>query len=67
MKKKHKNMLLLILLLLCISVVFRDFYVIAIQPWITHKSAGWTWFGFITFIAAFKSSLNITSYFVEKL
>lgn len=67
MKRKYKNMILLIILILCICIVIYDFYIISIQPWITHESAGWTWFGFITFIIAAASGLSIISYFIKEI
>lgn len=67
MKRKHKNILLLIILIICTIVVSHDLYIIVIQPWITHKTAGWTWFGFITFIIAAISGLSIISYFIKEI
>lgn len=67
LKKKHKNMILLIILILCICFVIHDFYMIAIKPWITHETAGWTYFGFITFIIAAASGLLIIDYFIKEI
>lgn len=66
MKRKYKNILLLIILIICTIVASHDLYIIVIQPWITHKTAGWTWFGFITFIIALASGLSIVDYFIKE-
>lgn len=66
-KIKWKNVALLIALLLCAILVIHDIYIIIIQPWINGKMAGWTWFGFGTFILAFVIGGTIIDYFNDEI
>ena len=65
MKEILKNMLLILVATLCFYIVLHDLYIILILPWFESSSAGWTWFGFITFITSFYMILKIISYFVN--
>lgn len=53
MKRKlnKTNLMLLILFVLCLTIIVSDLAVITISTLLGH-TAGWTWFGFITFMAA---------------
>lgn len=62
MKRKYKTIILLMILIVCIGIVSHDVYLIVLQPWITHETVGWTWFGFITFVIALLSSIKIIDY-----
>lgn len=64
---KWGNIGLLIVLLFCIGLVAHDIYMIAIQPWINGKMAGWTWFGFGTFILAIFVGGTIIEYFIDEI
>ena len=66
-KIKWKNVALLIALLLCAILVIHDVYIIIIQPWINGKMAGWTWFGFGTFILAVAIGGAIIEYFDDEI
>ena len=65
MKEILKNILLILVATLCFYIVLHDLYIILILPWFGSGSAGWTWFGFITFITSFYMILQIISYFVN--
>lgn len=67
LKIKWGNLGLMCILIICLIVVLHDLYVIFIQPWITGISAGWTWFGFITFILAFFTGGAIIDYFIDEI
>lgn len=66
-KIKWKNVVLLTTLLLCAILVIHDLYIIVIQPWINGKMAGWTWFGFGTFILAFVIGGAIIDYLNDEI
>ncbi len=66
-KIKWKNVALLIALVVCAVLIIHDIYLIAIQPWINGKMAGWTWFGFGTFILAFVVGGAIIDYFNDEI
>lgn len=52
MKKINKNnLVILIVFILSATLIISDFLVITISTILGH-TAGWTWFGFITFMAA---------------
>lgn len=53
MKKKLNvnNLLLIIVFVISILVIVSDFLIITISTFM-GKTAGWTWFGFITFMAS---------------
>mgnify|MGYP004511571229 CR=1 FL=1 len=61
-KIKWKNVLLLMLLLLCAYVVAHDVFMLTVYPLVTDKYVGWTWFGFATFIMAFALGGVIVEY-----
>ena len=61
-KIKWKNVLLLMLLLLCSYVVAHDVFMLTVYPLVTDKYVGWTWFGFATFIMAFALGGVIVEY-----
>lgn len=65
-KINKKNVILLMLLLICTALVIHDLYFILIQPIINGQSAGWTYFGFITFILAIFLGGNIIDYFIDE-
>lgn len=66
-KIKWKNVLLLMLLLLCAYVVAHDVFMLTVYPLVTDKYVGWTWFGFATFIMAFSLGGVIVEYIDEEI
>lgn len=66
-KKIYKNILLLMILILCTIIVIHDLYLIVIKPWVTGDTCGWTFFGFITFILAIYIGGYIIEYFIKKI
>lgn len=66
-KIKWKNVVLLTTLLLCAILVIHDLYIIVIQPCINGKMAGWTWFGFGTFILVFVIGGAIIDYLNDEI
>lgn len=41
-----------IILIICASIIIHDLFMLSVYPLITGKTAGWTWFGFITFMTS---------------
>lgn len=54
---------LAIVFIFCAYIVLHDLYMLTIYSWITGKMAGWTWYGFITFILACMTISVIWDYF----
>lgn len=68
MKKKNiKNILLILVLLVCAMVVFHDLYLLIIYPLLTTNLVGFTWFGFLTFLIAIITGSLIIDYFIGVL
>ncbi len=65
LKIKWKNIALLLILLVCAGLVIHDVYMLTIYSWITGRMAGWTWFGFLTFLLAFAIGGEILEYIIE--
>ena len=65
LKIKWKNIALLLILLVCAGLVIHDVYMLTIYSWITGRIAGWTWFGFLTFLLAFAIGGEILEYIIE--
>ncbi len=65
LKIKWKNIALLIVLLMCAYIVGHDLFMLTIYSWITGRMAGWTWFGFLTFLLAFAIGGEILEYIIE--
>lgn len=61
-KLKWKNILLLVVLIACISLIIHDIYMNTIYTFISGRIVGWTWFGFLTYIMAFVVSDEIIKY-----
>ncbi len=66
LKIKWKNIALLIVLLMCAYIVGHDLFMLTIYSWITGRMAGWTWFGFLTFLLAFAIGGEIVEYFIDE-
>lgn len=67
MKKiKWKNMALLIILMVCISVILKDMYMLTIYSSITGKLMGLSFIGIIELIACVLVGIKIIEYFDEK-
>ena len=66
LKIKWKNIALLLILLVCAGLVIHDVYMLTIYSWITGRMAGWTWFGFLTFLLAFAIGGEIVEYFIDE-
>lgn len=66
LKIKWNNIALLLILLVCALVVIHDVYMLTIYSWITGRMAGWTWFGFATFLLAFWIGGEILEYIIEE-
>lgn len=52
LKFKWKNLLKIMILTACFSVVVHDLYMLTIYSWINHVSTTWTAFGGLTFLFA---------------
>lgn len=66
-KINWENIILLVILIGCVSVVLHDLYVITILPWFNGDVLGWTWFGLFTFIIALIFAINIFDYFLVEI
>ncbi len=63
MKIKWNNLFKLIILLICISTIIHDLYVLTVYSWINSITVSWTSFGLLTFV------LNglLSEYLIEDL
>ena len=50
LKIKWKNVIKSLILLISVSFMLHDVYLLTISSWFTGKLYSFTWFGFITFI-----------------
>lgn len=66
-KIKWKNLFKFILLLLCISVIVHDFYMLSIYSIIHKVTVTWSWYGLLTFVlSGFLSEYLFDDLFNEK-
>lgn len=65
MKFNFKNLFLIFIGASCSFIIIHDLYIILISPWFGSSNAGWTWFGFITFLLALYAVIKIISYFIN--
>lgn len=64
MKKiKWKNLFKLVILLICISTIFHDLYMLTIHSWTNSTTVNWTSFGLLTFVL----SGLLSEYLIEDL
>lgn len=64
MKKiKWKNLFKLVILLICISTILHDLYMLTIHSWINSITVNWTSFGLLTFVL----SGLLSEYLIEDL
>lgn len=64
MKKiKWKKLFKLVILLICISTIFHDLYMLTIHSWISSTTVSWTSFGLLTFVL----SGLLSEYLIEDL
>ncbi len=64
MKKiKWKNLFKLVILLICISTILHDLYMLTIHSWINSTTVNWTSFGLLTFVL----SGLLSEYLIEDL
>lgn len=63
MKIKWKNLFKLIILLICISTILHDLYMLTIYSWISNTTVSWTSFGLLTFVL----SGLLSEYLIEDL
>lgn len=51
MKKiKWKNLFKLVILLICVSTIIHDFYMLTVYSWIKNVTVSWSSFGLLTFV-----------------
>lgn len=50
MKIKWKNLFKLVILLICISTILHDLYMLTIYNWINSVTVSWTSSGLLTFV-----------------
>jgi hypothetical protein len=58
-KIKWKNVIKLIIMLICLLIVIHDMYMVSISQFFTGELVGWTWYGFFSFIVAFFTFGNL--------
>ena len=64
MKKiKWKNLFKLVILLICISTILHDLYMLTIYSWINSVTVSWTSSGLLTFVF----SGLLSEYLIEEL
>lgn len=64
MKKiKWKNLFKLVILIICVSTIFHDLYMLTIHSWINSTTVSWTSFGLLTFVL----SGLLSEYLIEDL
>lgn len=66
-KIKWKNIILLVILLLCVYIVIHDLFMLTIYSWITSNLVGWTWFGLAIFIIALIAGGFIIDFFKKEI
>lgn len=67
LKIKWKNIVMLIILLICVYVVGHDLFMLTIYSCVNNVSCGWTWFGFLTFLLSFFVGGEIIEYITEEI
>jgi len=69
MKRKlnYKNIMLMIIMLICAGFVLGDTISLFIIPAITGYGIGFTWFGFATYFGAFMTAGIIFDYFKNQI
>jgi len=66
LKIKWKNVSILTVGLLALSVIIHDVFMLTIYTWLTGNSYGWTWFGLITFVLACSVLGEVIEYFDDE-
>lgn len=66
-KIKWVNVIKLIALIFCISMILYNLYMLTIYSWATKKILGFSWFGLITFILYCGWSFQICLDFKEEM
>lgn len=66
-KIKWKNIILLVILLLCVYIVIHDLFMLTIYSWITSNLVSWTWFGLAIFIVALIIGIFIIDFFKKEI
>ena len=63
---RWKNIILLLILLVTISLILKDIYTITLYSWITGNMHSFTWLGVLTFSIEIVIGGGLIDYFIEQ-